>query len=148
MHIRKRIHTHIYIYIYVFMLFHVYTCVYIYVYIDIYICIYIYIHVCISATVPSGRWACNNLASGLLYFWIGIPEGALAPPSRIDRIPSNSHFRLLAILPLMLAILPVLLATLAPTCPTSALKMPEKCHLGANIAKSVLQPPFQAPPKY
>ena len=50
------------------------------------------------------------------------------------------------ILPLMLAILPVLLAILAPTCPTSALKMPEKCHLGANIAKKVLQPPLQAPP--
>ena len=45
----------------------------------------------------------------------------------------------------MLAILPVLLAILAPTCPTSALKMPEKCHLGANIAKKVLQPPLQAP---
>ena len=51
-----------------------------------------------------------------------------------------------AILPLMLAILPVLLAILAPTCPTSALKMPEKCHLGANIAKQMLQPPLQAPP--
>ena len=51
-----------------------------------------------------------------------------------------------AILPLMLAILPVLLAILAPTCPTSALKMPEKCHLGANIAKKMLQPPLQAPP--
>ena len=50
-----------------------------------------------------------------------------------------------AILPLMLAILPVLLAILAPTCPTSARKMPEKCHLGANIAKKVLQPPLQAP---
>ena len=46
----------------------------------------------------------------------------------------------------MLAILPVLLAILAPTCPTSALKMPEKCHLGANIAKQMLQPPLQAPP--
>ena len=49
------------------------------------------------------------------------------------------------ILPLMLAILPVLLAILAPTCSTSARKMPEKCHLGANIAKKVLQPPLQAP---
>ena len=49
------------------------------------------------------------------------------------------------ILPLMLAILPVLLTVLAPTCSTSARKMPEKCHLGANIAKTVLQPPLQAP---
>ena len=57
--------------------------------------------------------------------------------------PSWSQFA--PILPLMLAILPVLLAILAPTCPTSALKMPEKCHLGANIAKKVLQPPLQAP---
>ena len=48
-------------------------------------------------------------------------------------------------LALMLAILPVLLAILAPTCPTSALKMPEKCHLGANIAKQMLQPPLLAP---
>ena len=47
-----------------------------------------------------------------------------------------------AILPLMLAILPVLVAILAPTCPTSALKMPEKCHLGAKVAKQTLQPPF------
>ena len=66
--------------------------------------------------------------------------------ARSDRIQSQSHFRLPApILPLMLAILPVLLAILAPTCPTSALKMPEKCHLGANIAKQTLQPPFLAP---
>ena len=49
------------------------------------------------------------------------------------------------ILTLMLAILPVLLAILAPTCSTSARNMPEKCHLGANIAKKVLQPPPQAP---
>ena len=49
------------------------------------------------------------------------------------------------ILPLMLAILPVLLAILAPTCSTSARKMPEKCHLGAYIAKKVLQPSLQAP---
>ena len=51
------------------------------------------------------------------------------------------------ILPLMLAILPVLLAILALTCSTSARKMPEKCNLGANIAKKVLQPPLQAPQK-
>ena len=66
--------------------------------------------------------------------------------ARSDRIQLWSHFRLPApILPLMLAILPVLLAILAPTCPTSALKMPEKCHLGANIAKQMLQPPLLAP---
>ena len=53
-----------------------------------------------------------------------------------------------AILPLMLAILPVLLAILAPTRPTSALKMPDKWHLGANIAKKVLQPPPQGTRKY
>ena len=57
--------------------------------------------------------------------------------------PSWSQFAL--ILPLMLAILPVLLAILAPICPTSARKMLEKCHVGANIAKKVLQPPLQAP---
>ena len=63
---------------------------------------------------------------------------------------SKTHGKVLrcdfyTILPLMLAILPILLAILAPTCPTSARKMPEKCHLGANIAKKVLQPPLQAP---
>ena len=64
----------------------------------------------------------------------------------MNRFQLCGHFRLLApILPLMLAILPVLLAILAPTCSTSARKMPEKCNLGANIAKKVLQPPPQAP---
>ena len=56
----------------------------------------------------------------------------------------SAPLRFLHILPLMLAILPVLLAILAPTCPTSALKMPDKWHFGANIAKKVLQPPLQA----
>ena len=110
---------------------------------------HIYIYIVIIYPPPC-RQAAGRVfieSSGLLYFWIGIPEGTLAPPCRVDRIPLRSHFRLLApILPLMLAILPVLLAILAPTCSTSARKMPEKCHLGANIAKKVLQPPLQAPP--